>query len=149
MAHTFHQLYYHFIWGTHRREPLIQRAWRPQLLSIIHDEAHKRGGKPIRHNAMEDHVHLLVRLPPTVLVSEYIGQLKGAASFQVNKKIEPKPLLRWQEGYGVLSIRKSEVAIVSQYIDNQEQHHRNGRLSELLERLTTTRDNWEDEQETP
>src|SRR6266852_5970233 len=38
MSHTFHQLYYHFVWGTHSREPLIDRGWRPQLLDIINDE---------------------------------------------------------------------------------------------------------------
>jgi hypothetical protein len=31
--------------------------------------------------------------------------------------------LRWQEGYGVLTLRKDEVEKVSRYIDNQEQHH--------------------------
>jgi REP element-mobilizing transposase RayT len=98
MAHTFHQLYYHFIWATHSREPLIDRAWRPQLLEIINQEAKTRGGAPIRHNAMPDHTHLLVGLPPSVLVSEFIGQVKGATSFRVNKEIKPKFKLQWQEG---------------------------------------------------
>ena len=66
MPHAFHQLYYHFVWATHSRESLIDRAWRPQLLEIVNDEVKKRGGWPIRHNAMPDHAHLLVRLPPTV-----------------------------------------------------------------------------------
>ena len=63
MSHVFHQLYYHFVWATHSRQPLIDRLWRPQLLEIVHAEAIKRGGHPIRHNAMPDHVHLLVRRP--------------------------------------------------------------------------------------
>jgi hypothetical protein len=42
--------------------------------------------------------------------------------------------VKWQEGYGVLSLRKDELAKVSRYIDNQETHHRTGRLSNLLER---------------
>ncbi len=44
---------------------------------------------PFRHNAMPDHVHLLVRLPPTVKVSEFIGQVKGAATHRVNEEIQP------------------------------------------------------------
>ena len=142
MSHAFHQLYYHIIWGTHCREPLINRTWRPQLLEIVNAETKNRGGKPVRHNAMPDHVHLLVRLPPTVALSEFIGQVKGATSYQVNHDIQPDPKLRWQEGYGVLTLRKGEVSQVSQYIDTQEQHHKSQRLSDLLERLACDEDDW-------
>jgi putative transposase len=90
MSHTFHQLYYHFVWSTHRREPFIERIWRPQLLVIIHEEVIRRGGQPLRHNAMPDHVHLLVRLSPTILVSDFIGKVKGAASFRVNREAGPR-----------------------------------------------------------
>jgi REP element-mobilizing transposase RayT len=38
MSHVFHQLFYHFTWGTHSREPLIDRAWRTELLQIINEE---------------------------------------------------------------------------------------------------------------
>src|SRR2546425_9030107 len=69
MSHVFHQLYFHFAWATHSREPLIDRVWRPQLLEIINEEVKTRGGWPIRHNAMPDHAHLLCRLPPTVLTT--------------------------------------------------------------------------------
>jgi REP element-mobilizing transposase RayT len=105
MSHTFHQLYYHFIWATQARAPLIDRAWRPQLLDILNDEVKTRGGWPIRHNAMPDHALMLVRLPPTVLVSEFIGQVKGANTFRVNRQVKPRFKLRWQEGYGVLTLR--------------------------------------------
>ena len=39
---------------------------------------------------MPDHVHLLTRLPPTVTVSEFIGQVKGATAFRVNRDLKPK-----------------------------------------------------------
>ena len=58
MGHAFHQLYYHFAWSTHSRTALIRRDYRPKLLTIINEETKKRGGWPIRHNAMPDHVHL-------------------------------------------------------------------------------------------
>jgi putative transposase len=76
MSHVFHQLYYHFIWATQSREPLIDRSWRSQLLDIINQEVRIRGGFPLRHNAMPDHAHLLCRLPPKIVVADFIGQLK-------------------------------------------------------------------------
>ncbi len=113
---------------------MIRRDYRPALLKIINEESKKFGCWPIRHNAMPDHVHLLVRLPPTIRVSDFIGQVKGATSHRVNEEIKPSFKLMWQEGYGVLSLRKDEIEKVSRYIDNQEMHHSMGKLSVLLER---------------
>jgi putative transposase len=140
--HTFHQLYFHVVWATHGRDRLIERSWRPQLLAILNDEVRKRCGWPIRHNAMPDHVHILVRLPPTVAIAQFIGEVKGATSFRVNRDVKPGFKLRWQEGYGVLSLRKDEVEKVSRYIDDQERHHANGRLSSLLEMTEIDEDHW-------
>jgi len=121
---------------------VIERAWRPQLLEILNDEVKKRGGWPIRHNAMPDHVHLLVRLPPKVTVSDFIGEVKGAASYRVNHDLKSCQGLYWQEGYGVLTVRKDELEKVSRYIDNQEEHHRSRRLSVLLEMTETEENDW-------
>lgn len=142
MSHIFHQLYYHFIWATHSREPLIDRAWRPDLLLIINDEVKIRGGLPLRHNAMPDHVHLVVRLPPAVLISDFIGKVKGATSFRVNRNIRPKFKLQWQEGYGVLSLRRDDLQKVYQYVDHQEEHHRSQKISALLETIETDDGDW-------
>jgi hypothetical protein len=68
--------------------------------------------------------------------------LKGATSFRVNKEIRPKFKLHWQEGYGVLTLRKDEISKVSRYIDRQEEHHRRGRLSSLLETFESDDDDW-------
>jgi putative transposase len=134
VGHAFHQLYYHFAWATSGRRGLIPREHRPRLLTIVNEETKKRGGWPIRHNAMPDHVHLLVRLPPSTCVSDFIGQVKGATTHRVNEEIKTDGKLIWQEGYGVLTLRKDELEKVSRYIDNQETHHQTGRLSVLLEK---------------
>lgn len=135
MSHTFHQLFFHFIWATHSRDPHLHRSFRPEFLTILSEEVKKRGGLPIRHNSMPDHVHLLVRLDPNIRLSDFIGQVKGGSAYRVNHEVKPKFKLTWQEGYGVVSLRKGEVETVSRYIDNQEEHHQSNRLSAILERV--------------
>ena len=149
MSHTFHQLYFHAVWSTHSRQPLISRRWRPELLEIMKDEVHKRGGWLIGHNAMPDHAHLLVRLPPAVRISDFLGEVKGATAYRVNRDVHPKFKLRWQEGYGILSLRKAELARVARYIAQQEEHHRKGTLSALLETTETQLDDWPGEAGSP
>ena len=68
--------------------------------------------------------------------------MKGATSFRVNKEISPRFKLKWQEGYGVVSLRRDELPKVSRYIDNQEEHHRRGSLSMVLERTEVDADDW-------
>jgi putative transposase len=145
VGYAFHQLYYHFAWATHSRAALIRREYRTHLLAIDNEEAQRRGGWPIRHNVMRNHVHLLVRLPPTVSVSDFIGQVKGATAHRVNEEIKPGFKLTWQKGYGALTLRKGEVEKLARFIDNQETHHANRRLSMLLERVVGDEDDQESE----
>jgi REP element-mobilizing transposase RayT len=135
MSHIFHQLYYHFAWGTHNRQPVIERAQWPELLRIQAEEVAKRGGILIRHNTLADHAHLLVRLTPNILVSDFIGQVKGGVSYRFNREAKPHIHLSWQEGYGVVTIREGDVSKVSRYIDRQEELHERRKLSKVLEIL--------------
>ncbi|MGH9765953.1 MAG: IS200/IS605 family transposase [Blastocatellia bacterium] len=96
---------------------------------------------------MPDHVHLLARLAPKTAPAEFIGQVKGATSFRVNREIKPRFELSWQDGYGVFSLRKDELEMVSRYIDRQEEHHRSGKLSVLLETMDVDEDDWPSESE--
>jgi hypothetical protein len=41
---------------------------------------------------------------PTIPISEFIGQLKGASAHEVNHKLgNGRKVLEWQAGYGVVS----------------------------------------------
>jgi len=119
------------------------------MLMILREEVNKRGGFAIRQNAMPDHIHLLLHLPPTVVIADFIGTVKGATAFRVNRQLRPKFKLRWQDGYGVLSLRKDELKKVSQYIDDQEEHHRKMRVSKLLEISEILQPDWPIREEAP
>jgi len=88
MSHVVHQLYYHFTWATYSREPLIDRAWRPHFLNVLNEEVKTRGGWPIRHNAMPDHIHLLCRLPPTIVLTDFIGQVKAQVHSESTRRFD-------------------------------------------------------------
>jgi putative transposase len=135
MSHVFHQLYYHFVWATHDRQPLLIAEQRPDLLRMQAEEIARRGGILIRQNCVSDHMHLLVRLTPNILVSEFIGQVKGAVCYRFNHEANPRFRLKWQDGYAVLTLREAEVEKVARYIDNQERLHQERKLSRVLEML--------------
>jgi putative transposase len=114
---------------------MIAANIRPDLLRMQAEEVAQRGGILIRHNCVADHMHLLVRLTPNVLVSDFIGQVKGGVCYRFNHEGTSALRLKWQEGYAVLPIREEEVEKVARYIDNQERLHQQRKLSRLLEML--------------
>ena len=51
--------------------------------------------------------------------------IKGESSFWINKNSVIKDKFEWAEEYYGVSVSKSHVKFVREYIKNQEQHHRN------------------------
>jgi putative transposase len=134
-SHVYSEIYLHLTWHTKNNarvitdfieEPLYQYLrWRAAETQAV--EVHAIGG-------IEDHVHMVARIPPTLLISEWIGQLKGASSHEINKRVR-RSLLHWQEGYGVVSFGKQALMKVVSYVQNQREHHARGTLYPALERI--------------
>ena len=69
---------------------------------------------------IEDHVHILLELPPTLAVAKAILTIKSNSSKWVN---ELGRSFAWQKGYAAFSVSASNIAAVERYIKNQERHH--------------------------
>lgn len=82
-------------------------------------------------------MHIAVTVPPTLTPSEFIGQLKGGSSHDVNQEVGQRDkILQWQAGYGVVSFGTRDLGWVKEYIRNQREHHAKGTVHERLERIT-------------
>ena len=128
------KLYYHFIWGTKNRLPLIDSTLEPELYRVIVAKAQKLKGFVHAIGGIEDHVHLGVSFPPKVVPAKFIGDVKGNSSHYVNHVIKPDFEFYWQDEYGVLSFGERNLASVVRYIHDQKQHHAEGTLIAAMER---------------
>lgn len=131
VGQVFHQLYYHLVWATKDREPQLTESLRPSLFEAIRDRCERLDCRLYAVNAVADPIHLALEIPPSKAVSSVVGQLKGASSHTMNA-LQPG-VIHWQDGYGVLTFRHSELPKVAAYIASQEERHRAGALSPLLE----------------
>jgi putative transposase len=139
MSHNcYSEINLHLIWHTKESlplltpqvEPLAHRYLRQKTINTPGAFVHEIGGT-------ETHVHLAVTVPPTLLISEFIGQLKGASSHEVNQQLGLRgQVLQWQAGYGVVSFGTGDLDWVKKYIANQREHHAHGRIFSRLERIT-------------
>lgn len=111
-------------------EPLAHRYLKKRIVETPGAFVHEIGG-------IETHVHVVVTVPPTLLISEFIGQLKGGSSHDVNQALGRRQKeLQWQAGYGVVSFGTRDLAWVVDYVRNQREHHARGAVQERLERIT-------------
>ena len=79
---------------------------------------------------------MAVSLPPTVQLSDWIGEVKGFASHAVNHGPCGPGSLAWQTGYGIVSFGRRDLPWVVEYIKNQREHHERGSAADRLERIT-------------
>ena len=122
MSHAFTNLLAHVIFSTKERAPLIDAELRPKLHAYLGGIVRELNGTPLSINGTDDHVHLLVSMPPTVSTSDAMRVLKANSSKWVHDT-RRKPF-GWQAGYGAFSVSQSNVPSVTQYIASQEEHHR-------------------------
>ncbi|MCT4560450.1 MAG: IS200/IS605 family transposase [Crocinitomicaceae bacterium] len=123
MAGTYTQIYVHFIFGVKHRQPLLHKSWREELYKYISGIIREKGQKPIIMGGIEDHIHVLVGLKPTVCLSDLIRDIKNNSSKYINERRLVRGKFQWQEGYGAFSCSTDHVRALYRYIENQEEHH--------------------------
>lgn len=126
-------MYLHLVWCTWDRHPLLTADRQPVVYREILRECQALGCEVIAIGGMEDHVHLLVRTPPTVAPATLAKQVKGSSSHLVNPEHGRRAEFRWQRGYGVFSVSPQHVERIRRYVLNQEEHHRLARTADFLE----------------
>ncbi len=128
----FTQIYIHLVFTVKSREALLTKDIRKQIFEYMSGILKKRGVKPIIINGVEDHVHILVGVNPSLSVSEIVHDLKRSTSLLINADGLTQKKFFWQPGYGGFSVSRSQLDRVCRYIENQENHHRKSTFREEL-----------------
>jgi REP element-mobilizing transposase RayT len=133
---SYSEINLHFVWHVKASLPIITPEIEPRLYKYLRSYALQSSGLIFHEiGGTETHVHIAVTIPPTLLISDWIGKLKGASSHYVNHELVNKKVLDWQSGYGVVSFGTRDLEWVVNYIRNQKEHHKQGTTVERLERI--------------
>jgi putative transposase len=132
----FWQLYYHIVWATKNREPILTPQVEPVVHDLLRGKAIGLEAVVFALNGAEDHVHMIAAIPPKIAVARFIGQVKAVAATRFNKSGLPGGPLFWQEEYGVFSFDGKRLANHIAYVQQQKEHHAAGTEIPILERVT-------------
>jgi len=124
MANTFTSLHYHVVFSTRNRKPWIKPLIEQRIWAFLGGIARENKMKAITIGGVEDHLHLLLAIPPTLTVSKALQLLKGGSSAWIKQTFPGMRRFGWQDGYGAFTVSKSQIPQVTAYIQVQRKHHR-------------------------
>jgi REP element-mobilizing transposase RayT len=124
MANSYTNILIHYIFSTKNREKIITGKLQERLYPYMGGIARENNMKALAIGGFEDHVHLLVSLPPTLPIAKAIQLIKGGSSKWVHNTFPTLKKFKWQEGYGAFSVSVSQVENTIAYILGQNEHHR-------------------------
>ena len=127
------RLFYHFVWTTKHRQPMITERNRAAIHACVLAKAAEYDGVVHAINSVADHVHLLVTLPPAVSLAEFVAKAKGASSHLASRLGSDLTPFSWQGDYGVMTVSEQYLEAVVRYVERQVQHHANRALIPDLE----------------
>ena len=131
------QLFYHLVWSTKNREPLLTPTVEKHIYGYLTSKAVGLKGIVYTIGGTEDHVHIVVSIPPAISVAKFVGQIKGVASTRFNKSGISDVRFEWQDEYGAFSFDAKRLPNFVAYVEHQKEHHAQKTLIPLLERMTS------------
>jgi len=121
MSHAYARNHLHVIFGTKGRRSSIKPAIQEKLWAYIRGIARNYNMDLEAIGGTDNHVHLLLVLPPKLSLSHALRAIKANSSKWMNENGHP---FSWQIGYAAFSVSASLVGTVTEYIRKQPEHHK-------------------------
>ena len=124
LVHTRWMCKYHIVFTPKYRRKIIYNKLRRDIVQIIKDLCKRKGIEIIEGKAMPDHIHILVKIPPKMSISNFMGYLKGKSAMMIfarhgNLKYKFGNNNFWSTGYYVSTVGLNE-ATIAKYIREQD-----------------------------
>ncbi|HQV66846.1 MAG: IS200/IS605 family transposase [Saprospiraceae bacterium] len=121
---TYTQILYQIVFGTKYREKVLLKDGRDELFKYITDLIKNKNCHLYIINGVENHIHIVTHLHPTVSLSSLVKDIKLASSIYIKENNLFKDFINWQEGYGAFTYSIKEKDRLIEYVKNQVEHHR-------------------------
>ena len=86
LAHTTWDCKYHIVFAPKYRRQAIYGKYKASIGKILRELCERKGVEIIEANACPDHIHMLVKIPPKMSISSFVGYLKGKSSLMIFDK---------------------------------------------------------------
>ena len=94
---TYWRLHYHIIWATFQRQPSITPEREKMFYGVLYQKGKELDLKIHAGGNTEDHVHIVVSIPPKLAVADCVRHLKGTSAFAINHMDGSDGQFQWEE----------------------------------------------------
>ena len=124
-AHSVYQLQYHVVWVCKYRRRILNPGVCSYLRKILPELTQDIPGVKIETIGFDqDHLHMVIVVPPKFSIAEVMGRMKSQSSSQMRKtfkflkKVYWKENIVWSPGYFVSSVGVDE-EVIKNYVEHQ------------------------------
>ena len=133
LSHTKWECKYHVVFIPKCRRKVLFGQLRRHLGEVFRKLADQKECRIEEGHVMDDHVHMLISIPPKYAVSQVVGFIKGKSAIHIARTfMERKRNFVgqhfWARGYFVSTVGRDE-AVIREYIRRQEEEDK--RLDQL------------------
>jgi len=121
---TYTQIFFHIVFSTKNRENVLISNNRERLLKYIWGIIKNQKSHLYRVNAVEDHLHILTHIHPTICLSDFVKTIKTSSTKWIKEEHIFPSFTNWQDGYGAFTCSINEKDKIIEYIKAQEEHHK-------------------------
>ena len=132
---TYTQVYYHLVFSTKERVPALLAEKRESLFRYTWGILKNKECHLYRMNGVEDHVHILTGIHPSLCISDLVKEIKISTNKWIKEGGVFPAFTHWQDGYGAFTVSHSDKDALIEYIKNQQEHHRKVSFREELKEL--------------
>jgi len=129
LSHVIYKCDYHIVWVPKYRLRILKGVVKDLVDSDIRKLCDWKKCEVEELNVQEDHVHLVVSVPPKVSISNLMGILKGKIAIKIFKSypdLKKRPYWGnhfWARGYFVSTVGLDE-DMIKKYVKHQEKEEK-------------------------
>ena len=132
---SYRQILYHLVFRTKDSGRTLAYAHSKELYAYIMGIIKKKNCFLYRINGMEEHIHILSDLHPTIALADYIRDIKTSSSIWLKETGKFPEFTGWADGYAALTYAWKDKDMIVNYIRNQQEHHKEETFDNELRRL--------------
>ena len=83
LSHSRWECKYHVVWIPKCRRKVLFGQLRKHLGEVLHDLARQKQSKILEGHLHQDHVHVLISIPPKYSVAQVVGYIKGKSAIHI------------------------------------------------------------------
>lgn len=135
VSKTYIRTVYQIVFSTKHRVPCLTKPNREKLFRYLSKILENKRCTVYQIGGIEDHLHIICSLHPSVALASVVKDLKLASSSVIKKEKLFPGFTAWQVGYSAFTYKPEALTDLIHYVAIQEEHHHGETSPEELRRL--------------